>query len=135
MSRKHLKPLRGKGAAPAKPAPAPRTINEAMAEALNRPATSREPFTTTGYIAPAGAPITLNPVPDTPPPCGTDLPKPWTPEFVLRAEDRLAPDTLRHYAERLAAAGGSSRDVGYAMNTAALMEQYQRDHGSKVGRG
>jgi hypothetical protein len=55
------------------------------------------------------------------------------PVFLLRGQDKYAPDTLRDYAARVYDRGhGSSEACQEIYAHAELMEQWQADHGAKV---
>jgi hypothetical protein len=54
------------------------------------------------------------------------------PVFILRARDVTAPDTLRHWAMRVARAGASPNLVSAAEEWADRMEAWGREHGTKV---
>jgi hypothetical protein len=54
------------------------------------------------------------------------------PLFVLRAQDRCAPATVRDWAGRAFNLGASEEKVREAMDLALLMEQWQREHGFKT---
>ena len=51
------------------------------------------------------------------------------PVFVLRAQDKTAPDTVRDWATRAANAGAPTAKVTQAMHDADLMEAWQRKYG------
>jgi hypothetical protein len=54
------------------------------------------------------------------------------PVFLLRAKDQTAPDVVRYWAMRAAAASAEPRMVKSALLHADEMEQWQRKHGSHV---
>lgn len=54
------------------------------------------------------------------------------PVFLLRAQDALAPDTLRYWAESLAAAGGDVRTVQRVRAWADKMDAWQRSGFGKM---
>lgn len=54
------------------------------------------------------------------------------PVFVIRGQDRAAPDTLRAYALKAASLGASDELVNAVRHHAMEMEKWQMEHGSKV---
>ena len=54
------------------------------------------------------------------------------PLFVLRAQDVLAPEIVREWAFRAAAAGVPAQKVEQARRDADAMEDYQTTHRKKV---
>lgn len=54
------------------------------------------------------------------------------PIFVLRAQDELAPDIVRMWAQEAAREGTSEAKCREALELADRMEVWQGEHGSKV---
>lgn len=54
------------------------------------------------------------------------------PVFVLRAQDALAPELVRAWAERLEERGGASAMSAAARGWADEMEAWAREHGCKL---
>jgi hypothetical protein len=54
------------------------------------------------------------------------------PVFLLRASDLLAPDTVRHWADALAEAGGDDNLIQLALAHANAMDLWQAEHGFKL---
>lgn len=54
------------------------------------------------------------------------------PVFVLRGQDRAAPETLRDYAKRAKAMGARRSLVLSVLHHADAMEEFQARHGAKV---
>jgi hypothetical protein len=57
------------------------------------------------------------------------------PVFLLRAQDKSAPSTLRFWAAENRAAGGDEALSALAELWASNMEQWQRQHGNKPADG
>lgn len=53
------------------------------------------------------------------------------PIFILRAQDRLAPELIRSWASRASIHGCSSEKVQEARDLAAKMQEWGKAHGSK----
>jgi len=54
------------------------------------------------------------------------------PVFLLRAQDKTAPDTVEMWAARVALEGGDLDIVDHANAHAQLMREWQEEHGCKV---
>lgn len=54
------------------------------------------------------------------------------PIFCLRAQDKVAPATVRDWAHRAKGQGASDQKVGEAMDCAVAMEAWQRLHPDRV---
>jgi hypothetical protein len=54
------------------------------------------------------------------------------PVFILRAQDAMAPATLRYWAEAVRNAGGQAELADAVDRWAAEMEAWQRQHGCKT---
>jgi hypothetical protein len=57
------------------------------------------------------------------------------PVFLLRAQDKSAPATLRFWAKQNRTEGGAAALSALAELWACNMEQWQRDHGTKPADG
>ena len=54
------------------------------------------------------------------------------PVFLLRAKDRLAPETMEFWASTLEASDGDQATVDHVRAWAEFMRKWQRDNGSKL---
>ncbi len=54
------------------------------------------------------------------------------PLFVLRAQDNMAPDTVRLWARTARTRGVNAEKVNAAMKQADKMEAWAKEHGSKA---
>jgi hypothetical protein len=54
------------------------------------------------------------------------------PVFLVRGQDKAAPGTLRAWAGAAGAIGADSKIIALVLQHANAMEDWQRDHGSKV---
>lgn len=54
------------------------------------------------------------------------------PVFILRGQDRCAPDAVRAYAAVVAARGGDPEIIKLSRDWADEMDRYQKQHGHKM---
>lgn len=54
------------------------------------------------------------------------------PVFLLRAKDKTAPNTLRHWAQLQLNEGNPGLHVQLALNHTNIMEEWQKEHGCKM---